>query len=322
MKKTSPTTLTYTGMCDASAAVCLDDLKFVVANDEDNVLHFYDAEKPGPAIYKQDISADLSLDAEDEVDIEGATALNDLTYWISSHGRNRKGRSAEERFRFFTAHIEETRNGFSVTVVDVYEDLVEHLVRDRRLQALGLDKSARLKQRKIKKLAPKKEGLNIEGLCTARDQRTIMIGFRNPRPANKALLVPLTNPDDTVKQRSHPIFGPPILLDLQSRGVRSIEYCQYLGIYLVVAGAHDGGVNSQLYSWSGDPRSEPKFLLDFDDLNPEALLIHADGKSLQVLSDDGRRKTGGVACKEMADSEKKSFRSILLDLGSLSGSWF
>lgn len=321
MKKVYPETQTYTGMCDASAAVSLGQLKFVVANDEDNVLHLYDTERPGAAIDKQDISADLRLDPEDEVDIEGATQLNNLIYWISSHGRSRKGKSTQERFRFFTTHIEETENGFSIEVVDVYEDLIKHLVKDKRLQALGLDQTVMLSEMKVKELAPKKKGLNIEGLCATEDHRAILIGFRNPRPGNRALMVPLTNPEDVVKQKSHPAFGSPILLNLNNRGVRSIEYSKYLRAYLIVAGSHNGDANSQLFSWTGNT-DEPKVLIDFKSFNPEALLIHTDGKNIQLLSDDGARKIDGVKCKDMADSGKKSFRSTWIDLKSVSGNRF
>src|ERR1041384_1457792 len=39
--------LTFTGMCDASGAVPLDDHLFAVADDEDNVLRVYDADRGG-----------------------------------------------------------------------------------------------------------------------------------------------------------------------------------------------------------------------------------------------------------------------------------
>lgn len=268
MKKIYPETHSHTGMCDASAAVCIGHRKFVVANDEDNILYLYHAEQSGAPIYQQDISADLRLDPEDEIDIEGATRLDDLIYWISSHGRSRKGKLQTERCRFFTTHIEETDDGFAIEVIDVYEDLIEHLVEDKRLQVLGLNQAVMLGDEKADHLAPKKKGSNIEGLCATADQRGILIGFRNPRLDNKALIVPLTNPEAVVRQKALPLFGAPILLNLNHRGVRSIEYSEYLKAYIIFAGPHHGETHSQLYSWTGNTRDEPKFLLDFENFNP------------------------------------------------------
>ena len=41
--------------------------------------------------------------------------------------------------------------------------------------------------------------------------------------------------------------------------------------------------------------------------------VLADGKSFQLLSDDGDEKTGGVPCKE-APPEKRKFRSVTVSL--------
>ena len=48
-------------------------------------------------------------------------------------------------------------------------------------------------------------------------------------------------------------------------------------------------------------------------LRPEGLFSRADGKSFQLLSDDGDEKTGGVPCKE-APPEQRKFRSVTVSL--------
>jgi hypothetical protein len=51
------------------------------------------------------------------------------------------------------------------------------------------------------KLPPKaKGGLNIEGLAATPDQE-LLIGFRNPIPEDKALVLVLTNPKDLLEKK-------------------------------------------------------------------------------------------------------------------------
>jgi hypothetical protein len=53
--------LIFIGMCDASGASALSDALFAVANDEDNILRVYDADKGGGAIAEYDVSRSLNL---------------------------------------------------------------------------------------------------------------------------------------------------------------------------------------------------------------------------------------------------------------------
>ncbi|HEY5818827.1 MAG TPA: hypothetical protein VIU14_10590 [Mesorhizobium sp.] len=66
------------------------------------------------------------------------------------------------------------------------------------------------------KLAPEAPGgLNIEGL-SAGAAGELLIGFRNPVPEGKAIVVPFENPAAVVENESAR-FGAPILLDLGGR---------------------------------------------------------------------------------------------------------
>ncbi len=67
-------------------------------------------------------------------------------------------------------------------------------------------------------LTPKSRGaLNIEGLCATPDQ-PLVIGFRNPIPQGKALLVPLLNPDEVIGGRPAQL-GEPKQLDRNGLGI-------------------------------------------------------------------------------------------------------
>src|SRR5436190_1450267 len=71
------------------------------------------------------------------------------------------------------------------------------------------------------KKAPKEEGgLNIESLCAVGE--TLYIGFRNPIPNGKALIVPLVNPSAVVDEGKPAQLGKPILIDLGGLGLRDM----------------------------------------------------------------------------------------------------
>jgi hypothetical protein len=57
-------------MCDASAAVALDEDLFAVGDDEDNALRVYSRHQPGPPLWSMDVSLFLGLRRGAEVDIE------------------------------------------------------------------------------------------------------------------------------------------------------------------------------------------------------------------------------------------------------------
>jgi hypothetical protein len=81
-------------MCDASAAAAIDGEHFVVADDEDNVLRVYRREG-GRALAEFDLSEFLGNKGKKkpkEADLEGGAQIGSLTFWITSHGRNSKGK--------------------------------------------------------------------------------------------------------------------------------------------------------------------------------------------------------------------------------------
>ena len=97
-------TFNHQGLCDASAAVALDAAHFVVADDERNTLVVY-RRGQASAVEKLDVSSFLGTKPDKESDLEGAAAIGQRTYWVSSHGRNSEGKRQDRRLRFFATEV-------------------------------------------------------------------------------------------------------------------------------------------------------------------------------------------------------------------------
>lgn len=308
----------HQGICDASAAIALGENKFVVGNDETdselgNFLWIYSSQESGKALETIDINSWLKNNPKNrEIDLEGVTVLNDIIYWITSHGRNKSAERKLPRHQFFASKI--TDDGSSIVQEgESYTQLVlRDIIEDSQLAKIFDFKTAETK-------APKAEGgLNIEGL-TATPDGNILIGFRNPVPNSKALLLPLKNPKSLVTNSTtaKAEFGDPILLDLGGLGIRSIEFWPALEVYLIIAGEFHGGDQFVFYTWSGKKEDAPEKIesLQFPDgFRPEALLFYPHFQDrFQILSDDGTiERVGNTPCKDIIDknNSEKYFRSI------------
>ena len=289
----------YPEMCDPSAAVAINDALFIVASDEDNVLRVY---KRGTldAPQRFDLNSFLRPDDDREADIEGGTRIGDRIFWIASHGRNAKAELRPSRHRLFATRV--IVEGNNVTVIPVgrpYTRLLEDLAQAPALRKYDLDGAS--------KRAPEdKGGLNIEGLA-ATPQGTLMIGFRNPIPNGKALIVSLNNPAQIV-DGERATLGTPIELSLSGLGIRSMEYRERQARYLIVAGPYNDTGNVSLFDWSGESSDAAKPIreVQFGDLNPEAMFVYpGDLTAVQFLSDDGGSKPKGVSGKAMVPAEQR-----------------
>ena len=297
--------LRFVGICDASAVVALNDDLVAVGDDEDNAIRIYSSRRGGNPLFAADISSFLKIKPKKaEVDIEAAARLGDRIYWISSHGCNAAGKPQRSRRQFFATTGLAMNGAIELKPLGKpYHNLLEDLCREPRL--------ARFNLRRAAGLAPKSPGaLNIEGLA-ATPEGYLLIGFRNPIPDGKALLVPLLNPGDLLAGKAAQ-FGEPLLLDLHGLGIRSITDRE--GGYLIVAGRPDEGGQSRLYEWRGG-LDQPRLLAvtAFFGLNPEAISFPPAGggpASLFVTSDDGTAMVGGKPCKSLKDPRQKSFRAL------------
>lgn len=294
----------HSGMCDASAAVVITPTMFIVANDEDNMLRVYWRDRPGKPVHEFDLTSFLQPEPKQEADIEGATRMGDRVYWITSHGTNKEGKQRPSRHRLFATQVQVAGDQVTITTVGTpYKDLLKDLTETPGLKDYTLGEAA-------KKPPEQAGGLNIEGL-SATPEGTLLIAFRNPIPDGKALLVSLENPVEVVDGKAAKL-GKPISLSLDGLGIRSIEYFEASGKYLIVAGPHGDGGDFKLYQWSGPPSEEVEPIkgVNLKGLQPEALIIYPEEKAkIQILSDDGTKQVDGMDCKE-AKPEKRSFRSV------------
>ena len=302
---------TYFGLCDASAAVALNADYFAVADDEDNVIRVYHRRVGSMPVHSLDLSRFLQVDPKSpEADLEGAARLGPLVFWITSHGRNVKGKECPSRQRLF-ATTGAVSNGVVQLdpVAQPYTRLLQDLLADPRLRRFNLATAA--------KLPPKTFGaLNIEGLV-ATPEGHLWIGFRSPVPEGKALIVPLLNPIGVIAGEPARL-GDPMLVGLVGKGIRSITYWREK--YLIIAGSRDGSEQSEMYLWGGGA-DRPRRLEEpgLAGLNPEALAEFPESRDadLLVVSDDGTLLVGKTPCKKLKNPMKKRFRAAPLESSSL-----
>ena len=318
----------YYGACDASATVLLDENTILVADDEDNLLRLYSISRKGLPIKTFPLNKFLGVtkSSHPEADIEACTRVGNLIYWITSHGRSKKGKWRNSRYRLFATEFKkENGDYFFLTRGRPCVNLIDALIEYKHL---GLKKNiGQVGKNGDIFLAPKENGLNIEGLTSSPDGKIIYIGLRNPVPNNKALLIPLTNAEDVILKSAKPLLGDPIYLNLDKRGIRSVEYSAFHNKYFIIGGPIDNEMQSALYSWSGDKELLPKLLKLFPDMNPEAIAVQDNSAKLHIFSDDGNVKykvsqeetneklsNGFSSCKSLKNSNKKRFRSITINI--------
>ena len=294
----------YTGMSDASGAVAVSSNLFLVVDDEENKLRLYRSDQGGPPVKEFDLSGFLEVRGKSlEADLEGAARIGDRAFWIGSHGRNKDGKDRPNRCRFFATDIKLSDGEVTLTPVGKpYKKLLDDLIADSRFAPFHFAQAATR--------APKETGaLNIEGLL-AMSEGHLLIGFRNPIPGGKALLIPLLNPNDVVTGKP-PAFEPAIQLDLGGLGIRDIAWHE--GTYVIVAGPWHGGGPFRLYIWKGPGAlPEPLAVAHLDDYHPEGIVIYPGRglNAMQILSDDGKLELDGIPAKALTEPSRKTFRSF------------
>ncbi len=306
--------LKHFGICDASAAVPWGEDHFFVGNDEDNVLRLYDSHQSGKAIESVDINEYFSPQDDEEIDVEGVTTLGNVSYWITSHGRSKKGKFKQKRHQFFAVQFFDNDSILGIMGQSYQKLVLSDMLDNPLFQEYDL--------KTAETIAPKEGGLNIEGL-TATPEGDLLIGFRSPLFENKAVLIPLKNPLELVTQtETKAQLGEPIFVDLAGLGVRSIEYWPVIQAYIIIAGEVGGGDRFALYLWSGNPSEnpEPINLTLPEDFRPESVLFYPHlSDRFQILSDDGTiERVDGKQCKKIEDSEnpEKYFRSLWVRIES------
>ncbi len=320
----------YHGTSDASAGIALSVDSFVVGSDEslhrppgrtkgENVLFIYKTGQKAP-FYTVDLEPALrSGEKNNEADIEAAARIGNRIFWITSHGHSSDGKPRPDRFRFFATDIDSKGKialAGGKSPLPAYKGLLTDLAADKRYAKYGLDTLNR------SQIAPKKGGVNIEGLAAAPNGR-LLIGFRSPIIDGKALIAPLTDPNEVLERGAKAIFDEPIELDLGGLGIRDIVFWPKGKCFLVIAGPVGEEGSSRLYKWDGSVSAEgiatPQRLenIDLSGLNPEAIVIYPNSDKIQILSDDGAKmirtdKGKTVENKELPDAAR-TFRSVWVE---------
>jgi hypothetical protein len=300
--------ITFRGICDASGAAGLPGGVIAVADDEDNRLRLFDVVRGGPPVRVIDTRGHFAgmPGASDEMDLEGAATVGSRVYWIASHGRKKSGKRAPSRLNLFASDVTDGEGERLAFVGRPYMDLLPHMIADPRLRRYDLAAAA-------ERAPDRPGGLNIEGL-TDTSEGHLLLGFRNPVPRGRALLVRITNPGALVERGSVPRFGPPVELNLEGRGIRTVA--SWDGAYWMVGGSiADPTVPSRLYRWDGVRAPVWIDSIDLGDLNVEAIAtVELKGVTrLLLISDDGSVKVGGKRCKKLKDPAAKTFRAVWLE---------
>jgi hypothetical protein len=296
----------HMGMCDASAGVALGEDLFLAVNDEDNVLRVYRNDFWGPPVTELNLMGFLEVQGDSsEADLEGAAQIGNLVFIVGSHGLNRVGKERFNRHRFFAVDVQTNRAQVVIRPAgSPCKTLTDQLLRDPRVRPFKL--AAAMTR------APKEpNALNIEGMA-ATPEGHLLLGFRNPIPDGKALVIPLVNPEEVISNRLAR-FGDPITLNLGGLGIRDMARCGEH--YLIIAGPYHGGGPFHFYLWKGHGHKPTRLkTASLGDCHPEAVVIYpAYGlRQVQILCDDGTRVLNGKPCKQLGSLGK--FRSMWLDL--------
>jgi hypothetical protein len=312
-----PTPGKYRLTCDGSGAVALDFTTFLDVNDENQGVRIYQRAADGPPSQVVDITAGLGLQPDDEADLEDLARIGDRVYVITSHGRNTSGKIRAARYRFAALDVTNTIVGFGIEVAGYSSKLLEQMLVAANWEtpdtALieAIDAASQLDEPEVLELAPEDRGTNIEALAVGAGGK-LLIGFRNPRPDNKAIVVTLNNPAEVITGATAK-FGGATTLDLGGLGLRSMTFSEAHDAVLIIAGPHNGTGPFKLYRWAG-VGATPEFVTDITapaDSAPEAVVAYPGTKDVQIVFDQGDALIGGTICKEVP-ADSRVFTDLIL----------
>ena len=143
-------------------------------------------------------------------------------------------------------------------------------------------------------------GLNVEGIAWDPVNGRLLLGLRSPVLNGKALVVPikLREPRGPFTTDNLLAPGPAIQLSLGGLGIRDIQYDRRTKSFLIIAGAHSTGGNTEslLWEWNGDAdqsnaASLPQQVVQLDAaMKPEgAANVKIGGRDYIFIAGDGGR---------------------------------
>ncbi len=321
LRSLDPTPGTYRETCDGSGALALDFDHFLDVNDENQGARVFRRARDGAPLRTIDLSAALSLAPGDEGDLEDVARIGNRLFVITSHGRNTSGQIRPVRYRFGALDLSGSAPDIALAPVGSTSLLLEQLLDPGRWTLpdaaviAALEASSKLGTASDPNLAPEKQGTNIEGLA-ADGAGGLLIGFRNPRPGGRALVIGLANPGEVAGGVQAPRFTGAAALDLGGLGIRSMAWSEVHRAVLVLAGPHDGGAPGpfRLYRWSGALGAAPVLAGTITapaSSAPEAVVPYPDTKDVQVVFDQGDALIGGTICKDVAAAQRRFTDAIV-----------
>jgi hypothetical protein len=288
----APAFQALTGIYEPSAIQQLLDGRFLVVEDEkEHPLSLVTIGADG-AVKTEALTAGIfqmfssfwKLD-----DLEGLAADRaGFVYGITSHSRDDDGDEKTSREKLVRFRVEGDR------VVDpkVVDGLKHALTTRHPLLA------AAAQVRDVKTSG----GLNIEGLEISPDQKRLLIGFRSPLRAGRALIACVENPSAVFESNEAPRIAPLLEeLDLGGHGIRGMSYVPALGAYLVIGGpASREPASFDLWRWSGEPgapahRMTVPGLRGFEKAEGVSPAVVGGVERIVIVSDDGNRDAGRAA---------------------------
>jgi len=309
---------TYRGACDGSAAVPLDATHFISFSDSDDHVRVYTRGATAAPDADYDLTAAFDGAGNPAV-LEDAARIGDRIYVIGSHDRTSDGDQRPARFRLaafdLVAGVPELA-GMGTRLVNDMLDASRWTSPPSDVIAT-LAAATRLDQPTVPELAPKLSGLSIEGLArapTLRAPSRLLIGLRNPRPHDHALVIELLNPVDVVDNNPARLGGA-IELDLGGLGILAMTWSETLREVLLIAGPHDDAEGPyQLYRWSGQAGDLPYLITNLTvppSAHPEAIVTYPNTTDMQILFDADNLAINGVPC-ELAEPTVRQFSDVIV----------
>jgi hypothetical protein len=223
-------------------------------------------------------------------DLEGlALDASGFVYAVTSHSRDDDGNEKKSRERLVRFRID----GDRVEALVVVGGLKAALTAAHPVLAAAAA---------VRDVKAGGGGLNIEALDLSADQRQLLIGFRSPLQAGKAIIACVENMQAIFDNDEAPRVAPTLhLLDLGGSGIRGMSHVPALDGYLVIGGpSGQGDVPFELWFWSGRPEALARRVsvagLDgFAHAEGICPAVLDGGQRILVVSDDGNRKQGQPA---------------------------
>lgn len=144
-----------------------------------------------------------------------------------------------------------------------------------------------------KKPKHKGAGLDIEGIAWDPTRERLLLGLRSPLVAGSALILSLNNPRAVFEQHAAPVVSGPVILSLDSDGIRDLTYDPVSAQFLIVAGAARRSKHSEASLWLWDGSSPTAVRLNAPvvaGFKPEGVaVVQVHGsRALLLVCDDGR----------------------------------